>query len=143
MKSNRNLALSLAPAVASLLLAIGVATLFSACGMKEDGTWMRCHDAQTAVMWVAIATTVVLAMSAFIKNGKARAILSVLGAVAALVTFALPGAIMPMCMMQTMRCYAAMQPFTRIMSAIVFVLCIVAAVSSWRQAAKSRPSRGL
>ncbi len=135
--------LSVAPAVASLLLALGVATVFSACGAKDDGTWMRCHAAQDAVMWVAVGMTAVLAAAALARRGAVRAVLYALGAIGSVAAFLVPGTVMPMCMMQTMRCYEVMQPFARIMAVVVFALCIVMAARSWRTRAGAVPKRAL
>ena len=44
--SKKNLALTVAPAALSLLLALGVTTVFTACDRREDGTWMHCHQCQ-------------------------------------------------------------------------------------------------
>ena len=42
-----------APAV----LAIGVMTVFRACSAKEDGTWMHCHEVQTALAITGVILT--------------------------------------------------------------------------------------
>ena len=94
--------LSLLPAAFSLLMAIGTATVFRACPMKEDGTWMHCHKAQNAVVAAGAAMFVLLLIAAFVKNRMVR--------------IALYG----ICV-DTMRCYAVMQPFVRIMSGGVLV----------------------
>lgn len=133
MPGKRPSVLAIAPALASLLLAVGVATVFCGCGPKDDGTWMKCHAAQDAIMWMALAITVVLAVAAFAKNGKVGAVLYLAGAVASGVVFALPGTIMPMCMMQTMRCYEIMQPFVQLMSVLVIIMCLVAGIRCARR----------
>ena len=143
MQPGRMTPLSVSPAIASLLLAVGVATVFSACGAKDDGTWMRCHAAQDAVLWVAVGMTAVLAVAAITRRGAVRAVLYAFGAIGSIAAFLIPGTIMPMCMMQTMRCYEVMQPFARIMAVVVFALCIVMAVRSWRARADALPKRAL
>ncbi len=135
MQTKRISAISIAPAILSLLLAIGVVTVFSACGMKDDGSWMRCHAAQNAVMWIALAMTVVLAIAAFVQSGKAKAVLYVLGAVGSGAAFLVPGTLFPMCMMQTTRCYVGMQPFVRIMAVIILALSLIAALRAWQATA--------
>ena len=50
--------LSLLPAAFSLLMAVGTATVFRACPIKEDGTWMHCHTAQNAVVAAGAATEI-------------------------------------------------------------------------------------
>ena len=41
--------ISLISSAAGLLLTVGSMTVFSACGPKEDGTLMICHNAQIRV----------------------------------------------------------------------------------------------
>lgn len=49
MKQRRESIRKWIPALLSVLLVFGVLTVFGACGMKDDGTWMKCHGAQTTV----------------------------------------------------------------------------------------------
>ena len=44
------------------------------------------------------------------------------GAAAACIAALLPGTIMKMCMMDTMRCYAVMQPFARVMGVLLILV---------------------
>ena len=113
--------LSLLPAAFSLLMAIGTATVFRACPMKEDGTWMHCHTAQNAVVAAGAAMFVLLLIAAFVKNRMVRIALYGICVAGSILTFLTPGGLVSMCMMDTMRCYAVMQPFVRIMSGCVLV----------------------
>ena len=42
----------------SVILTAGVKFLFHACGQKEDGSWMHCHDAEQTVFVLGIMLTV-------------------------------------------------------------------------------------
>ena len=123
----------------SLILAIGVMTAFAACGRKEDGTWMHCHSVQTAVFLCGLVLAVLFVLAAWSRNRAVRISLNAAAAVLAVVTCLLPGTLMPMCMMQTMRCYMVMQPFVRIVS-IFSAVC--AAVGVFRSARNGRISAG-
>ncbi len=112
------------PAAVSLLLLLGVLTLFSACGRKDDGSWMRCHDARNAVAVCSAAMTAVFLLAAVMKNRLLCIILDLTGLAASAAAFMIPGVIMPMCMMHTMRCYTVMQPFVRIMTVITGLLAV-------------------
>ncbi len=116
---------SLIPAIISLLFSVGVLTVFSACGMKDDGSWMRCHRVQNAVAICGAVMTLLFFASALIKERTSRAVLNAAAFAGSVLAFLLPGAVMPMCMMTTMRCYTVMQPFTRIMTVItaIFAVC--------------------
>lgn len=128
----KNKMLSLIPAAISLLLMIGVMTVFNACGPKDDGTFMHCHDAQKAAASCGAVTTVLLTVSAFIRNKAVRIVLDSVVLILSGVTFFIPGTIMPMCMMNTMRCYSVMQPFVRIMTVILAITVICEIISTVR-----------
>jgi len=124
MRKPRETLINLIPTVLYLLLAAGAATVFSACGMKEDGTWMRCHSAQDTVILCAFILSAVLLLHAFLHQRILRVILNVIGVTGAVSIFLIPGNLMPMCMMHTMRCYTLFQPFVRIMSVLICLICI-------------------
>ena len=131
----------LAAAVVALLLAIGVMTVFAACGPKEDGTWMHCHDVQIAIAACGAVAAVCLGLAAFLKGKGARIGLCAVAVVACVAVLALPS-VMPMCMMDTMRCHAVMAPFARIAAVVVAVLSIVALVQASREGEASKPRYG-
>ena len=109
------------PAVLGLVLAIGTATLFRACAMKEDGTWMHCHTAQTAVVIMGCVMCALGLAAALSKTKSLRVAMYGLLIAGACVSFLIPGVIVSMCMMTTMRCYSVMRPFVRIMAALIAV----------------------
>ena len=56
------------PVLLSALLVLGVLTVFGACGMKDDGAWMKCHGAQTAVAKLGGAMTALFLLAAVLSN---------------------------------------------------------------------------
>ena len=129
MADKRFPVVSLVSAVLALVLVFGVVTVFSACGPKDDGTWMHCHDVQTAIAACGAALTVVLALATFLKGKGVRIALYAVAIVLCIVVIALPG-VMPMCMVDTMRCHAVMAPFARIVAVLAGVLGIVSLVQA-------------
>lgn len=121
------------PALLALLLTLGTATVFSACGAKDDGTWMRCHSAQTTIAWISLALTAALLLAAFITNKGIRAALYFAAAAGSVFVFLMPGTIMPMCALHTMRCFTVMQPFVRIMSVFTGICSIVLGIQALRR----------
>ncbi len=121
------------PAMLCLLLEAGSATVFSACGIKEDGGWMRCHSSQTAVELCALALCAVLIVRALLRLRTPRIILGGVGIIASAVIFLLPGQLMPLCMMHTMRCYTLFQPFVRIMAVLIGLTCVAAAIRLFKE----------
>ena len=121
MKLTKEKVFSLLPAVFSLLLSVGVMTVFSACGMKEDGTWMPCHGAQNVVELGGFFLFFLFSLGALLKNRSLKLFLFAAGVIAAAAVFFVPGNIMPLCMMKTMRCHTVFQPFVRLVSALIVI----------------------
>lgn len=109
------------PSILALLLAIGTVTVFKACPKKPDGTWMRCHHVQDMVFISSLILTAVSLIPAFLGNKIAKFSLLLLCLLATVLIMLLPGVLMPMCMMKSMRCYTVMQPFVRSMSVLLIL----------------------
>lgn len=133
--------ISLVATVVGLVLVIGVMTVFAACGPKEDGTWMHCHDVQMAIAACGAAITVALTLATFLKGKGARIVLYLAAIVLCIVVLALPS-VMPMCMVDTMRCHAVMAPFARVAAAVAGVLGIVSLVQAVNANKKNLPKYG-
>ena len=108
----------------SVFLAVGVKVIFHACGAKDDGSFMHCHDAENTVMYIGIGMAVLSLAGIFIKNKTVSVILSCLSAAAAVVAALIPQTIIKMCMMNTMRCHSVMRPAV-IVTCAVFAVCAV------------------
>ncbi len=132
MKLTKEKAFALLPAVFSLLLSLGVMTVFSACGMKEDGTWMPCHGAQNAVELGGFILFFLFSLAAILKSRSLRLFLYAAGVTAAAALFFVPGDIMPLCMMKTMRCHTVFQPFVRLISSVILILGAAGFVRTFR-----------
>ena len=106
----------------SLLLAIGSVQWFHACGPTEDGAWMSCHWAQQAAAalgWLLFVLSLV-AFAAPVRLGLRKGIYAAQLGIA-LLTALFPGTIIPLCMMDTMRCHTIMQPAVRILAVLVAI----------------------
>lgn len=125
--------MTLIPAVLSLLMAAGTATVFRACAAKEDGTWMHCHTAQNAVVAAGVILFVLFVINTFVSARTLHILIYVVGIAAGVVTFLIPGVVVSMCMMNTMRCYAVMQPFVRVMSALIAVVSAAGLIGAARK----------
>lgn len=121
-----------APAV----LAIGVMTVFRACSAKEDGTWMHCYEVQTALAITGVILTLISVAALLISSAGVCILLRLAGIAAAVIAVLLPGTLMKMCMMDTMRCYAVMRPFAWIMGALIALLSLLDLTGRIRQKTK-------
>lgn len=132
MKNKNKSFFPFVPVILCALLILGAATVFSACAEKEDGTWMHCHEAQNAVIVTGAVLAVLFLAAALTKAESAGKILTAAGTAGAAVVFFIPGTIISMCMMQTMRCFMYMQPFVRIMSILIFMTGLFQSVRAFR-----------
>ncbi|MCR5090550.1 MAG: DUF4418 family protein [Oscillospiraceae bacterium] len=118
------------PVLLCLLLVIGVLTVFHACERKDDGTWMHCHAAQNDVVIAGLAMFVVFVVAAFIRNRTANVILNLAGIGGSVVTMLIPGTLVGMCMMRTMRCYTVMQSYVRIMVVLIIISALINVIAT-------------
>ena len=119
-----------APAV----LAIGVMTVFRACSAKEDGTWMHCHEVQTALAITGVILTLISVAALLISSAGVCILLRLAGIAAAVIAVLLPGTLMKMCMMDTMRCYTMMQPFARVTGGVLILVSVIDIIKLFRTA---------
>ncbi len=108
--------------VASIILSIGVMTVFKACSMKDDGTWMKCHSVQIYIFYIGIVISIFSLFAIFIKNKSVEIGISVVVAVLGVLQVLLPETLMSMCMLHSMRCYSVMKPFVIIMGVVIVIL---------------------
>ena len=137
---SKNRFVMILPAPLGLILVLGTSTASKACAIKEDGTWMHCHTAQTMAAGIGCVICLLALCAVFLQTGRKNSASSggsgapraavialyaacIAGAAAA---FMIPGGIIPMCMMNTMRCHAVMKPFVRVMSALIIAACAAA-----------------
>lgn len=106
----------------SLILCIGVQTLFGTCGKSEDGTFMSCHWAGLAVFGVACVILVLSIVNLLVRNTGISIGLSVGILLNALLAALIPGRLISTCMMADMRCNAVTKP-------AVMVCCLIIAVT--------------
>lgn len=110
--------LEFVPAIIAVLLAAGVMTIFRACAKTEEGTWMNCHNAQLYVFVVSLVIAVISIAAAFVKSSKLKMCLGIVAIVLAIITALIPGVLLHLCMMTTMRCHSLMRPS-------VIILCVL------------------
>lgn len=113
--------------VIEALIAIGVKTVFSACPAMENGMYMSCHNAENAVFILAIVQALLIAASYVLKNKKVRIALGALFVVSTIASLIIPGNVIHLCMMASMRCHSVFKVFN--ISANVAGLIVFAVVT--------------
>lgn len=111
-------------AVFGIIYFVGILTFFAPCAAKPDGSWMTCHWAGQAVAAfaatiAAVALTHLLAPSAGIKLGLSAALIPV-----ALCAAVVPGNLIHLCGMKTMRCHTVMHPAVVVASLLVIAAAV-------------------
>jgi hypothetical protein len=118
----------------SVLMAAGVQTVFRACAQKEDGTWMHCHEVQKYLFIIGIILAMLSVLGLAVKKRTAAILLDFASIVLAAAAVLLPGTVMQMCMMDTMRCYTMMQPFARVTGGVLILVSVIDIIKLFRTA---------
>ncbi len=109
----------------SLILTVGVRTVFSACGPKDDGSWMTCHWAEQAVFMAGTALTVVSVVVLICGSDRAALGASLSAIPTAIVTILIPDIAIKLCMMPTMHCHTVMRPAVIVTAVLITVTAAV------------------
>ena len=123
-KKNRIGAGDIALAVVSVVFLVGICSFFGACGPKEDGSFMTCHWANQALIGLAAVLTVLAAAHLCIPDAKIKMGLDIAVIPVALLAAILPGNLIHLCMMSTMRCRAVMRPAVILVSVVTIIVAV-------------------
>ena len=103
----------------SAVLLIGVLTVFAPCSPKEDGSWMTCHWAGRIIAGIAGAMVVLELLHALLPNAGIRQGLDLGALILTALAILIPGRLIDLCMMNTMRCHTAMAPAVRVFAILI------------------------
>ena len=123
--------------VLGVLLFCGVMTLFRACARTEEGMWMHCHTAQMSVCWLGLAAAVSSVLLLLLKSRGAGILLHLVNIVLAAAAVLMPGTIIHMCSMTTMRCYAVMKPFALVMGVLIAAVNLIGLIRGASSSSKT------
>lgn len=110
--------------VVSAIFFIGSLTFFQPCEPMEDGGWMTCHWAGQAVAGIAAVLLVISILHIVVSNAQMKSGLSMAAIPMAVLAAIIPGHLINLCMMDTMRCHAVMTPGTIVMSVLVIAAAV-------------------
>ncbi|MFC2741328.1 MAG: DUF4418 family protein, partial [Selenomonas sp.] len=94
--------------LASGAFLVGMRTFLAPCAQQADGKWMVCHWAGEALTGVAAVLFVISLLHALIPRAQIKMGLALAMIPAAALAFLLPGTMIDLCMMETMRCHTVM-----------------------------------
>ena len=110
--------------VLALILFIGLLTFLKPCGPKEDGSWMTCHWAGQALVGISGAMLVLSVVHLFVKN-HVKIGLDIGMMVLSVLAICVPGRLIGLCMMDTMRCRAVMSPGVTVTAILTAAAAII------------------
>lgn len=130
----KSILMPLAVLVLSVIIAVGSSSFLGPC-VHEDGSFGTCHWAGQAMIGVGCLLSVqsIILLISKDKNVRQGVFLAMIPT--AVLGFMIPGSIISLCRMATMRCRSIMQPSMRILCVLV-LLCAVAGFFSERRNAK-------
>ena len=106
----------------SVVIAVGSVSFLGPC-VHEDGSFGACHWAGQAMLGIGLLLAVLSLTALLVKDGRVRAGILFAAAAAAVLGIFVPGTLINLCGMATMRCRAMMRP-------AMTLLCVLTAVSS-------------
>ena len=96
--------------LAGLCFLVGIQFVFTPCGPKEDGSFMMCHHAGTAITGIAVVLVVLAVLHLLMPSAKTKLGLALASLPIAALAYLIPGKLHPICMMPDMRCHTVMTP---------------------------------
>ena len=107
----------------------GLIFLFGPCPPKEDGSFMNCHWAGNALLGLAAVLAAMALIRLFAKNNGVKKGLSIGAIPVSVLAITLPGRLIGLCMMHSMRCHSVMTPAVRVFGVVIAVLSLIQIVS--------------
>ena len=112
----------------SAVIAVGSVSFLGPC-VHEDGSFGPCHWAGQAMLGIGLLLAVLSLTALLAKDGRLRAGLLFAAAAAAVLGIFVPGTLIGLCGMATMRCRAVMRPGS-IVCAVLMILVSLAGLSA-------------
>lgn len=103
----------------------GIYTFASPCPPVHAG--MHCVKARNIIANV-LEVMLIISILGIVNLKPLRVISAVVTSILSLGALLLPGTILPLCMLTSMRCYTHMQPFVRVMMTITLIYSVVYSV---------------
>jgi len=124
-------------AAAALLLsavtAAGSVSFLGPC-VHEDGSFGACHWAGQAMLGIGLLLAALSLTALLVKDGRLRAGILFAAAAAAVLGIFVPGTLINLCGMATMRCRAVMRPAMTLLCALTAVSCLAGGIAAYRKA---------
>lgn len=113
------------------LLTIGVVTFLRPCGVHDDGSYSSCHWSGRILFGLGIIGILQAAL-AMLGQNQFRLGLNAAIFLEAVVILFIPGRIVSLCMMSTMRCNLILKPGVQVISLVTILLEAINLWLTWR-----------
>lgn len=114
---------------AAVALCFGTVFIFHPCGPKPDGSWMLCHWAERVIVAMG-ATFFALCAVRFFVSRSIKTGISICFIAFSIITMLVPGVLINLCMMHSMRCWTVMKPAVTVISILIAVLSSIDVIIS-------------
>lgn len=104
--------------ILNTLFFTGITFVFHACGPKADGSWMSCHYAQNIIKLSSVIGIILSIINIFV-NVQTKLGIYISTLAISIGTIFIPGKLLPLCMMNDMRCNTITKPCTIIFAVII------------------------
>ena len=121
----------------SAVIAVGSVSFLGPC-VHEDGSFGPCHWAGQAMLGIGLLLAVLSLTALLVKDGRLRAGLLFAAAAAAVLGIFVPGTLIGLCGMATMRCRAVMRPAMTLLCALTAVSCLAGGIAAYRKAGSEK-----
>lgn len=119
-------------AALSAVFLLAMLTILKPCGPKDDGTFMHCHEAGTALCVLSCVMLLFSLAAVFLKNSALRIVCDIIAAASAVAAMILPGNVISLCMAADMRCRSVMRPGAIAFSALILLICVFSVIGEIR-----------
>ena len=111
---------------AAVLFFLGFLTVFSPCAAPDDGTWMSCHWAGMSLRGVAGVLMILEFLHALpVMNAGRKQGLDMAAVCLSVLIFFIPGRLIDICVMKTMRCHTVMIPAAFLCAGLIIILSCI------------------
>ena len=113
---------------------IGTMTFLKPCAAHDDGSWMNCHWAGQALLGLSCALAVMSALKLAFTDAQVRLGIAIASIPAAILAVFLPGQLIGLCMMNSMRCQSVMRPGATVFGILIAAISLIDALMLARAA---------
>ena len=126
--------------IISLIIAVGSVSFFGPC-VHEDGSFGACHWAGQALFGIGMLLAALNFIALVVKSEDVRRGLLIAIILTTLLGFFIPGGLISLCRMASMRCRSVMMPSVRVLCVLVLLLSVISFLNRKKHASPEQNNR--